>query len=83
MWVFSVRCLFELAGLHYFLIFRSDASHKKVYKHFDVGQFMKAKTKLQEELAREKASLFTEVKCLERRVERMRSKVLKLTSFAA
>lgn len=51
---------------------------KKVYKRFGVGQFMKVKRKLQEELAREKASLSTEVKCLERRVERMRSKVLKL-----
>ena len=56
---------------------------KKVYKRFGVGQFMKAKKKLQDELAREKASLPTEVKCLERRVERMRSKVLKFTSFAA
>ena len=55
---------------------------KKAYKRFGVGQFMKAKEKLQDELAREKASLSTEVKCLERRVERMRSKVLKFTSFA-
>lgn len=51
---------------------------KKVYKRFGVGQFMKVKRKLQEELAGEKASLSTEVKCLERKVERMRSKVLKL-----
>lgn len=51
---------------------------KKVYKRVGVGQFMKAKRKLQEELAREKASLSTEVKCLEQKVERMHSKVLKL-----
>lgn len=51
---------------------------KAFYSRFAVGQFAKAKKSLQEELAKEKASLSTEVKTLQRKVQRLDSKVLKL-----
>lgn len=43
---------------------------KAFYSHFAVGQFVKAKKSLQEELAKEKASLCKEVKTLQWKVQR-------------
>jgi len=42
---------------------------------FAVGKFVKARKSLQEELAKEKASLSTEVKTLQRKVQRLDNKV--------
>lgn len=75
MWVFYVRWSYESADARYFLNFQHMPSKRKAYSRFAVGQFMKAKKSLQEELAKEKASLSTEVKTLQRKVERLDSKV--------
>ena len=59
---------------------------RKQYNRFAVGQYTKAKKNLQEEFAREKASLSQlskEVKTLQRKVQRLDDKVNKLRMTAS
>ena len=56
---------------------------RKDYVRFAVGQYAKEKKIRQQELAKEKASLSSEVKTLQRQIQRLDNKVFKFRRYVS